>query len=80
MCSIKVNRARPSTLVEQIVFDKNTMDPSVSTRNCNFDKIRLLIIFFTRVLKNEQTVLERFYHFKIEAVDKFNAHLFFQLL
>ena len=58
MCSIKVNRARPSTLVEQIVFDKNTMNPCVSTRGCNSDKTLLLIKFFARIIKNEQTVLD----------------------
>ena len=74
MCSIEVTRARPSTLVEQIVFDKNTEDPSVSTRNCNFSTIFLLMNFFPAIIENEQTVLQRLYHFKNETVDIFNIH------
>ena len=75
LCSIGVNRTRASTLVQRVVFEKNTVDPSLSTRNCSFYKIFLRLNFYAGIVKNEQTIWKRFYHFKIETVDKFNIHL-----
>ena len=65
---------RSTTLVEQVVFDKNAVGPSVLTRECNFYLVFVLINFFAGIVQYEQTVLKRLYHFEIETFDKFNVH------
>ena len=71
MCKIGVSCTRPSTLVEQFVFEKDRGSLCVDQK-LHFQRIFLLINFFPGSVKRGQTVLKRPFYSRTETIDKLN--------